>query len=692
LKLAWRRISGLTTLRASARIAAPLILLVGIVTTLVAENKNQDDHASLIRSRFLHETDRILSRMAEDVRDLTSLRRAAQAALGGGQDVDGTAWWRFSSAIDFANTQPSVRALAYVRRVDALGVLSHAVQFSEPVFGGASLPLNGDLQIDSDWREAARWAAEDGFYIETEQVEPSGAQRLILPIYVTDEPPRSLEERRASIKGWVLIDFDLAELFSGAIGQSEGLIRLGLELDNGRHIRLDQSRKTDVTDLTHDLSFFWVGLKARVHFAAFPEFGQLFLSQSEGMAILITGVTISVLLALMAQLLIKGQDEAQALAKKMSQEALTAAASARVAWQHLSDAIEAVPEGFVLWDPQDRLLLCNSRYREMYAKISDMLSPGVTFAEVAAQALKRGQHPLQEEDKATWLKQRIDLHTSPSSTFEQCMHDGRWVLVSERKTQDGGTVGIRSDITAVKQTQAKLVQASKLATLGEMATGIAHELNQPLTIMRLAAESAATLLRKKGAAGIDAVLEKQQKILRQIDRAASITNHMRVFGRESAEENRRINLTQVVEESLGMIGEQLKNHNIEVRMTLEPELYVSGNAIRLEQVLLNLLGNARDAVEARERETSGAMLIEVSASRNAAKTSALVRIADNGGGIDPKILERIFDPFFTTKAPGKGTGLGLSISYGIVRDMGGQLEAANACDGAVFTLALPLVA
>ncbi len=689
MKVAWRDMSGFGAARVAARLIPPLILLVGIGVTYLATAKNRTDHAGLIHARFLHETDRILSRMAEDVRDLTSLGRTAQAALGGTKDVDGTTWWRFTSVVDFERTQPAVRALAYIHRIEAIGEETHAVQFAEPVFGGTALPQNGELQIDAEWREMATMAAEDGFTISADQVEPSGLYRLLLPVYVTDQQPRSLEERRAAVKGWVLIDFDLADLFAGAIGQSEGLIRLILRLDSGRNVRLDHNRSDDVTGQTQELSFFWVGLKARVHFAAFPGFERIFFTQEESWLIAFSGTIISILLALMAQLLVRGREEAVTLAGKMSRESTAAAESARIAWQHLSDAIEAVPEGFVLWDEEDRLLLCNSRYREMYSKIADVLMPGATFVDIATEAVKRGQHPLQEEEKEAWLQRRIEQHRNPDAPYEHPMHDGRWVLVSERRTQDGGTVGIRSDITAVKQTQAKLVQTSKLATLGEMATGIAHELNQPLTIMRLAAESTSAILHKKGAEGIEAVLEKQQKILRQIDRAATITNHMRTFGRESAETGQRISLGEVVEDALGMIGEQLKNHGITVKTAREPGLLVLGNAIRLEQVLLNLLGNARDAVEARSKESGGAMLIEVKAYRVASKNLAVVTIADNGGGIEPTILERIFDPFFTTKAPGKGTGLGLSISYGIVQDMGGSLEAANICDGAAFTVTLP---
>ena len=121
MKVAWRDMSGFGAARVAARLIPPLILLVGIGVTYLATAKNRTDHDSLIHARFLHETDRILSRMAEDVRDLTSLGRTAQAALGGTQDVDGTAWWRFTSVVDFERTQPAVRALAYIHRIEAIG-------------------------------------------------------------------------------------------------------------------------------------------------------------------------------------------------------------------------------------------------------------------------------------------------------------------------------------------------------------------------------------------------------------------------------------------------------------------------------------------------------------------------------------------------------------------------------------------
>jgi signal transduction histidine kinase len=673
--------------RLFSRLFPPVILLAGVLATLFLWRFNREDHDAILQSRFMQETGRIIYIMEEQVRDLSALGLAAQAALGGDAQVNGTAWWRFTAAYDFERNLPAVRALAYVQRAGDSGGEWHAVKFADGVAGGQPLAQNFDMLGLEDWRNASRAAAEDGYDFILEPEEADGVQRLVLPVFETDKPPPTLDQRRAAIKGWVLIDFDLVQLFTGSLGQSAGLLQLLLRLDNGKTYRIDHSGQSDVRVIKRDVSMSGVGFRGRLYFSALPAFEKTF-TEDGGQMVLASGAAISLLLSLMVHLLVHGREEALSLATRMSRESLNAAESARIAWQHLSDAIEAIPEGFVLWDSEDRLLLCNSRYREMYSAIAEVLLPGVPFEDVAKAAVERGQHPVVDDEREAWLRRRLEMHRNPSEAHEQHMHDGRWILVSERRTQDGGIVGIRADITGIKQTQAQLVQTSKLATLGEMATGIAHELNQPLTIMRMAGESAAKTLRVKGGEGIEAALDKLDKIIRQIDRAAAITSHMRTFGRKSSGQSEKVDIAQMIEGALSMIGEQLKNRSIDVRLHLEPGLKVRGNSIRLEQVMLNLLGNARDALEARREGEP--KWIEVRSGRDASGTMAEINVLDNGGGVDPAILERIFDPFFTTKDPGKGTGLGLSISYGIVSEMDGRLLAENAENGAKFIVTLPL--
>ena len=241
----------------------------------------------------------------------------------------------------------------------------------------------------------------------------------------------------------------------------------------------------------------------------------------------------------------------------------------------------------------------------------------------------------------------------------------------------------------------KAIQSSKLATLGEMATGIAHEMNQPLAAISLAAQNLELILDEE-TPDTEFALSKIDRIQAQTDRASRIVNQMRVFARQSYDQDQAFSVTEHVEGALGIVGEQLRNHGVTVTTDfMKDEPLVHGDPLQFEQVMLNLFTNARDAIDefrgkAREAGTIGPDWqgqIDLSLSQVDDKRVCF-RCADNGGGFPEHLKEQLFDPFFTTKQVGKGTGLGLSISYGIIRDMGGVIEAFNEGDGAVVQIVL----
>src|SRR5438132_1229080 len=216
----------------------------------------------------------------------------------------------------------------------------------------------------------------------------------------------------------------------------------------------------------------------------------------------------------------------------------------------------------------------------------------------------------------------------------------------------------------LRDKQEQLVQAGKLATLGELTTGVAHELNNPLNNIGLFVGNAVDLIEL-------AVTEKGQIVrelghaMQQVSKATEIISHLRTFGRAAPVSREPTSLRQVIERALSLMREQLRLREIEVTVDLGPEEpVVLGNAIQLEQVFINLLTNARDAVAEAPRK---AIRIACSTGSGAVDVS----LADSGHGIPPGLERRIFDPFFTTKEVGKGTGLGLSITYGIINEHGG---------------------
>ncbi len=256
----------------------------------------------------------------------------------------------------------------------------------------------------------------------------------------------------------------------------------------------------------------------------------------------------------------------------------------------------------------------------------------------------------------------------------------------------GEPIGIRGtiqDVTEQKRTQLQLFQSSKLATLGEMATAMAHELNQPLNVIRMAADSTIERI-EEGAADAQFLSVKMGRISAQTERAAKIIDHMRIFGREADDHPEAFDPRRVVTDTLGLIGQQLRLSDIAVEPILPERCReVVGHAVQLEQVLLNLITNARHAIEANRRTPRDRRKISLIVEDEGQDDKVTLTVKDTGGGIPEAAMSRIFEPFFTTKEVGEGTGLGLSVSYGIITDMGGTIVAANARDGAVFTITLP---
>ncbi|TBU92069.1 sensor histidine kinase [Phytopseudomonas dryadis] len=232
----------------------------------------------------------------------------------------------------------------------------------------------------------------------------------------------------------------------------------------------------------------------------------------------------------------------------------------------------------------------------------------------------------------------------------------------------------------LREAQEGLVHAAKMAALGQMSAAMAHEINQPLTAIQMHLGSLGLLL---DSGREDAVREGMQRIDGLLQRMAGLTGHLKTFARKSPGGLcERLLLSDVLEQALQLLAPRLRSEQVELRREIRGEARVSGDAIRLEQVLLNLLNNALDAMLDSPTRVLG-VLIEVQGD------SCLLRVSDSGGGIPEEHLAHVFEPFFTTKPVGEGLGLGLAISYGIVRDLGGSLEAANGANGAVFTLRLP---
>ena len=239
----------------------------------------------------------------------------------------------------------------------------------------------------------------------------------------------------------------------------------------------------------------------------------------------------------------------------------------------------------------------------------------------------------------------------------------------------------------LRDKQEQLVQAGKMATLGELTTGVAHELNNPLNNIGLFVGNVIDHVRARQI-DEDRILHDLGRVMEQVKKATEIISHLRTFGRAAPVTIERVSMPDVIERSLSLMHEQLRLRQIDVRLEIDRgrEPVVNGNSIQLEQVVINLLTNARDALEG---ATTKSIAIDCRVRDNVA---SLV-VSDTGPGIPAGLEQRIFDPFYTTKEVGSGTGLGLSITYAIIEEHHGTIAVENAAGGgASFRVELPLAA
>jgi len=292
-----------------------------------------------------------------------------------------------------------------------------------------------------------------------------------------------------------------------------------------------------------------------------------------------------------------------------------------------------------------------------------------------------------EQDRRRLARQTERLDNSRRALLHilQDSHKDKLRLEASRKAMIHIMGDLRETTTEIqhreqelRNKQEQLVQAGKLATLGELTTGVAHELNNPLNNIGLFVGNAIDLI-ELAATDKGQIVGELGHAMQQVRKATEIISHLRTFGRAAPASREPVPLRQVIERALSLMHEQLRLREIDVSVDFGPEgPVVLGNSIQLEQVFINVLTNARDAVADSVRKA-----IRISGS--VGSTLAEVAFVDTGHGIPAGLERRIFDPFFTTKEVGRGTGLGLSIAYGIIKEHGGTISVVSSPgEGATF--------
>jgi PAS domain S-box-containing protein len=349
------------------------------------------------------------------------------------------------------------------------------------------------------------------------------------------------------------------------------------------------------------------------------------------------------------------------------------------------------PSPIFVFDADDMMILdVNARAEEEYQyPREDLLT--MSFEELG---LDRDR-----EETSNKIKQIFPTEATPLPVLQHRRKDGSLFVVNFLARL--GTYGHRSaiiaavwDVTERLEKHAMLIQASKMATLGEMATGIAHELNQPLNVIRLGCDYLKKRVKLGTSLPPEELREVSAELTANVERAARIIGHLRQFGRRSDDSMFPIDINKPIRSVFTLVGTQLESHSIHWELDLEENLpQILGDGNRLEQVFVNLVINARDAIRGRgiSEDVDGDSLAKLVTIRSLLDDGrVVVTVTDTGPGIPDSVRGRVFEPFFTTKKTGEGTGLGLSISYGIIKEHNGTIEIdASQTHGTTFRLTFP---
>jgi signal transduction histidine kinase/FixJ family two-component response regulator len=349
----------------------------------------------------------------------------------------------------------------------------------------------------------------------------------------------------------------------------------------------------------------------------------------------------------------------------------------------LQNVLEWLDEGVVLFDAQENVRAMNTRFAQVAGLPPEESATLRTLERLIGRL--EGQAAQPGQFAARWRELARGIDGGVREELQMTRPSPRILERAARPVLDTagrplGRVEVYRDLTAQRIFQSKLLQTEKLAALGQMVSGIAHELSNPLTSILGYAQR--LLARQEGSGRT----QEARQIFQEAERASAILRQLLLNARETLPERRAISLNHVVLQAMDLQNFSLAAEKIAVELELDPELpAVHGDAGHLQQVLMNLVGNARQAIEQQGR--GGIIRVRT---RNAGQQRVHLEIEDNGPGIPQAILARIFDPFFTTKPAGVGTGLGLAVVLSVVREHGGRVQVSRSAEGgAIFQVELP---
>jgi two-component system NtrC family sensor kinase len=362
--------------------------------------------------------------------------------------------------------------------------------------------------------------------------------------------------------------------------------------------------------------------------------------------------------------LLEGLAEMAALALDHARLFETVRAAKRI-WEQTFDAI---PDGIIVHDQSMQIVRCNAHAAEMM-EMHPANAIGLTCADAFARLFgERAAAYHMGESRGT------------ASSFELQAEDGRRYLVAvaplDEVGNQPGSVITWSDVTELSDMQEQLARSRRLATVGQLAAGVAHEINNPLATITTCAEATLRNMRKAGALNQSSQTESRdwsfylEEIVRQALRCKEITRGLLDLSRQRRPVRVACDINEMAAQCARLNEDRIQSETIKIKVSLDPEVgEIATDVGMVRQVMDNLMGNALDAIA----DSGG----EITISTHRVAERVAIEVADTGQGIAPEMLVRIFDPFFTTKDQGKGSGLGLAISYTLAEALGGALTVES---------------
>jgi signal transduction histidine kinase/sensor domain CHASE-containing protein/ActR/RegA family two-component response regulator len=362
------------------------------------------------------------------------------------------------------------------------------------------------------------------------------------------------------------------------------------------------------------------------------------------------------------------------------------------------DAIEALPDGFVIFDENDKLVTCNERFREVYQKTREVIQEGRSFTEILRYGFDKGQYLIEKNQQLnveSFVKQRVELHNRPGAHSVEQLHNGTWIRMVERPIRGGGTVGLRVDITELKLKEKQLAQSRDIAeeankTKSRFLATVSHEVRTPMNVILGLLEilkSSKSIVNTEQKY-IHTAYQSAQQLLHILNEILDIS---KIEAGKFELEIEAFDLKKTIDSVINLSNNRAADKNLELVSFLntDPDLVIKGDKGRLQQILLNIVTNAIKFTD------KGKVTVTVSPQKLVENDIIIsFEVKDTGIGFNNEQAKKLFEPFVqldnSASRMQEGTGLGLSICQKLLELMGGKISAKGKCNqGATFSFQVP---